>query len=132
VRAATTKASNLGNPISSIETRSAPALLGATHRAFTFYLGNPISSIPVFLIEDFAELRVLRGEIESHFSAAAAARGVKRRPVFQTWSPRHHCPIHSIRVVCSSHRQPNAKADDLSAGWSNTRGADALCELEVE
>src|SRR5882757_5361089 len=28
-----------------IETRSAPALLGATHRAFTFYLGNPISSI---------------------------------------------------------------------------------------
>jgi len=28
-----------------IETRLAPALLGATHRAFTFYLGNPISSI---------------------------------------------------------------------------------------
>ena len=28
-----------------IETRSAPASLGATHRAFTFYLGNPISSI---------------------------------------------------------------------------------------
>jgi hypothetical protein len=35
----------LGNPLSSIETRSAPTLLGATHRAFTFYLGNPISSI---------------------------------------------------------------------------------------
>jgi hypothetical protein len=31
----------LENPISSIETRSAPALLGATHRAFTFYLENP-------------------------------------------------------------------------------------------
>jgi hypothetical protein len=28
-----------------IETRSAPAVLGATHRAFTFYLGSPISSI---------------------------------------------------------------------------------------
>ena len=28
-----------------IETRSAPTSLGATHRAFTFYLGNPISSI---------------------------------------------------------------------------------------
>jgi hypothetical protein len=28
-----------------IETRSAPALLGAAHRAFTFYLENPISSI---------------------------------------------------------------------------------------
>jgi hypothetical protein len=27
--------------LSSIETRSAPALLGATHRAFSFYLGNP-------------------------------------------------------------------------------------------
>ena len=31
--------------VAAIETRSAPALLGATHRAFTFYLGNPISSI---------------------------------------------------------------------------------------
>ncbi len=28
-----------------IETRSAPVLLGATHRAFTFYLGNPLFSI---------------------------------------------------------------------------------------
>jgi hypothetical protein len=28
------------------ETRSAPALLGATLHAFTFYLGNPFSSIP--------------------------------------------------------------------------------------
>jgi hypothetical protein len=28
-------------PISLFETRSAPALLGATHRAFAFYLGNP-------------------------------------------------------------------------------------------
>ena len=41
----------LGNPVSSIETRSAPALLSATHRAFTFYLGNPVSSIPLFLIQ---------------------------------------------------------------------------------
>ena len=31
--------------VGAIETRSAPTLLGATHRAFTFYLGNPISSI---------------------------------------------------------------------------------------
>ncbi len=31
--------------LGAIETRSAPTLLGATHRAFTFYLGNPISSI---------------------------------------------------------------------------------------
>jgi hypothetical protein len=28
-----------------LKTRSAPALLGATHRAFTFYLENPIFSI---------------------------------------------------------------------------------------
>jgi hypothetical protein len=35
--------------LSSIEIRSSPASLGATYRAFTFYLGNPISSIPVFL-----------------------------------------------------------------------------------
>jgi hypothetical protein len=34
-----TKHTELGDP--QIETRSAPALLGATHRAFTFYLGNP-------------------------------------------------------------------------------------------
>jgi hypothetical protein len=40
----------------SFETRLAPALLGATHRAFTFYLGNPISSIPVFLIPSMCEL----------------------------------------------------------------------------
>ena len=31
--------------VAAIETRSAPALLGATHRAFTFYLADPISSI---------------------------------------------------------------------------------------
>jgi len=37
----------------SIETLSAPALLGATHRAFAFYLGNPISSIPAFLLSLF-------------------------------------------------------------------------------
>jgi hypothetical protein len=36
---------NQQNETKSIETRSAPASLGATHRAFTFYLGNPISSI---------------------------------------------------------------------------------------
>jgi len=38
-----TKHTELGDP--QIETRSAPALLGATHRAFTFYLADPISSI---------------------------------------------------------------------------------------
>jgi hypothetical protein len=36
---------NQQNETKCIETRSAPASLGATHRAFTFYLGNPISSI---------------------------------------------------------------------------------------
>jgi hypothetical protein len=38
------------------------------------------------------ELRVLRGEIERHFSAAAGATDVKRRPGFQTWSPRQPLP----------------------------------------
>jgi len=85
VRAATTCFESIESrkSLSSIETRSLPDSLGATHRAFTFFLGNPISSIPVFLIQDFAELRVLRGEIESHFSAAAAATDMKRRPGFQ-------------------------------------------------
>ena len=41
--AKSTKHTELGDP--QIETRSAPALLGATHRAFTFYLADPISSI---------------------------------------------------------------------------------------
>src|SRR5207302_4149231 len=36
---------NQQNETKCIETRSAPALLGATHRAFTFYLGNPFSSV---------------------------------------------------------------------------------------
>ena len=36
---------NLQNGNKLIETRSAPVLLGATHRAFTFYLGNPLFSI---------------------------------------------------------------------------------------
>ena len=36
---------NLQNVNKLIETRSAPVLLGATHRAFTFYLGNPLFSI---------------------------------------------------------------------------------------
>src|SRR6266508_4360291 len=36
---------NVQNQTKSIETLSAPAFLGATHRAFAFYLGNPISSI---------------------------------------------------------------------------------------
>ena len=31
---------------SCFETRSSPESLSATHRAFAFYLGNPISSIP--------------------------------------------------------------------------------------
>src|SRR6266513_1960247 len=35
---------------SCFETRSSPESLSATHRAFAFYLGNPISSIPGFLI----------------------------------------------------------------------------------
>jgi hypothetical protein len=30
-----------------------PHSLGATHRAFSFYLGNSISSIPAFLISYF-------------------------------------------------------------------------------
>ena len=64
---------------SSFETRSTPALLGATRRAFAFYLGNPISSIPDFLIQYLRELRVLRGEIEDRFGAAAAT-DAKRRP----------------------------------------------------
>jgi hypothetical protein len=55
-----------------------------THRAFTFYFENPISSIPVFLIQDFPDLRVLRGEIEDCFGEAAAATDAKRRLGFQT------------------------------------------------
>jgi hypothetical protein len=39
----------LGNPISSIETRSAPALTRCYPRSFAFYLGNPISSILTIL-----------------------------------------------------------------------------------
>ena len=61
--------------ISSFETRSAPASLGATHRAFTFYLGSPTSSIP-----DSKYLRVLRvllGEIEDCFGEAVAATDAK-------------------------------------------------------
>ena len=42
-----------------IETRSAPASLGATHRAFTFYLGNPISSILFILSKTPWPLRPL-------------------------------------------------------------------------
>jgi hypothetical protein len=37
----------LGNFSSAFETRSSPDSLGATHRAFTFYLGNPF---PAFLL----------------------------------------------------------------------------------
>jgi len=39
------KAGNEDTGEKGLETRSTPTLLGATHRAFTFYLGNPISSI---------------------------------------------------------------------------------------
>jgi hypothetical protein len=42
---------------SCFETRSSPESLGATHRAFAFYLGNPISSIPGFLISFSLKLR---------------------------------------------------------------------------
>jgi hypothetical protein len=35
-------------------------LLGATHRAFTFYLGNPISSILGFLDSCFLDSKTLR------------------------------------------------------------------------
>jgi len=97
------KPSNLGNPISPIETCSAPALLGATHRAFIFYLGNPISSVPDFLIQDFAELRVLRGEIEDCFGEAATATDAKRRPGFQTWSPRRQLPNRVVSVLSARH-----------------------------
>jgi hypothetical protein len=47
---------NAGNPtsISLFETRSAPASLGAARCAFTFYLGNPISSVPDFLIKSIS------------------------------------------------------------------------------
>ncbi len=48
-----------------IETRSAPASLGATHRAFTFYLGNPFSSILKipYILSKLRDLRDLYGEI---------------------------------------------------------------------
>ena len=55
---------------SSFETRSTPALLGATRRAFAFSLGNPISSVPDFLNSKYlSERRVLRSEIEDRFGA---------------------------------------------------------------
>ena len=40
------------NCISSIETHSSPNSFGAALCAFAFYLGNPISSIPCFLIQN--------------------------------------------------------------------------------
>ncbi len=38
----------------SFETRTSPDSLGTTHRAFISYLGNPISSVPVFLIQNIS------------------------------------------------------------------------------
>src|SRR5882724_13322120 len=49
----------LGNPISSIETRSAPALTRCCPGSFTFYLGNPISSILQNSVHS-VEKRILR------------------------------------------------------------------------
>ena len=70
------QASNLGNPISSIETRSAPALLGATHRAFT--LLSRKSHFLDFLIKYLCELR---GEIE-----IVSARSPLQRPAISVAS----------------------------------------------
>src|SRR5204863_3016245 len=58
--------------------------------AVTFYLlsRKSFSSIPVFLIQN--DLRVLRGE--DCFGDDAAATDAKRRPGFQTWSPRRPLP----------------------------------------
>ena len=74
--------------ISSFETRSAPASLGATHRAFTFYLGSPTSSIPDS--KYLRELRVLLGEIEDRFGEAAEI------------STRAACPPQSVVSVVLS------------------------------
>jgi len=41
---------NQQNETKTIETRSAPASLGATHRAFTFYLGNPFPRFCLFCL----------------------------------------------------------------------------------
>ena len=56
----------LGNPLSSIETRSAPALAHRHPRDFTFYLGNPLSSILKILFilsKTLRDLCVLRGDV---------------------------------------------------------------------
>jgi hypothetical protein len=56
----------LGNPLSSIETRSTPALAHRHPRDFTFYLGNPLSSILKILFilsKTLRDLCVLRGDV---------------------------------------------------------------------
>jgi len=112
---------------SSFETRSTPALLGATRRAFAFSLGNPISSVPDFLNSKYlSERRVLRSEIEDRFGAAAAT-DAKRRPRLSNMVAAAAVPqpLPNLSYPCHSRL-------DVCAYPRNTRGADALCELEVE
>ncbi len=126
------------NPISSIETRSAPALThvlppirpvgfpiyvarrpgGSIHSLLPSQLyllsRKSLSSIPVFLIQDFPDLPVLRGEIEDRFSEGRRCNGREAtarlsnvnassrwRTFIFVWSARDHWPAFRDHRVLS-------------------------------
>ena len=64
-------------------------------------LGNPISSVPDFLIQNLRDLRVLRGEIEDRFAGTPLQRTRSDGQAFKRGRRGHRSPIHAIRVVCS-------------------------------
>jgi hypothetical protein len=91
----------------------------------TFAALPSISEIPFlgscFPNSNLRELRVLRGEIEDHFSGAPLQRTRSDGQAFKRGRRGHRSPIRAIRVIGGS-----------ASPYPNTRETTALCELEVE